>query len=505
MLVRALRTICECTFSTYCTVRTYRYGTGTAQLQEQRSLRKLFPKSERAFNLGTTVPVLLYCVFLARMSHQKRSSSNEEETISALTDDMHLRASLNSSVIFQSMRNLATSIVEDKDSSSSSLSKAEPPPTTLPSELLRKAFRNGEMATITKVLDEIDKLQTQKRQTGFHEVNFTAGVMNVLVVSYIFGAYPQHFWIVYIVECLFFIPYKCLKMAWAKPLSGILYFLDFCWVMNFLGVFILLLFSMQLPVIGGSSKDAAAFVVTTEMRKQVFMGAFGVCCGPLLGATALLPFVAFVFHDINTMTNLSIHIMPPMLMYTLRWHASDIQEAYPTLFHLDYLDHLHFFRLEEVSSSIAGNAALAYVCWFIPYVSWMLLMGMDLPRKTVDGTKIPKYDTVFHSLWRPGPCETFGSLVWRRPVEISRKQMEMDDYERRDFLLYMTIHAVLILGSIPTLAYMCSWSPTLHFTLLILVVLICVYRGAQRYTYYTTQMYGKTVRKHFAAVMGKKL
>lgn len=45
--------------------------------------------------------------------------------------------------------------------------------------------------------------------------------------------------------------------------------------------------------------------------------------------------------------------------------------------------------------SVAGNALVLYLLWWIPYVCFMLLVGIDLPKKfKYDGTpKNPKWDT----------------------------------------------------------------------------------------------------------------
>ena len=48
---------------------------------------------------------------------------------------------------------------------------------------------------------------------------------------------------------------------------------------------------------------------------------------------------------------------------------------------------------------VVGNSIVLYLLWWIPYVCFMLLVGIDLPKKfREDGVtpKSPKYDTVFH-------------------------------------------------------------------------------------------------------------
>lgn len=54
-------------------------------------------------------------------------------------------------------------------------------------------------------------------------------------------------------------------------------------------------------------------MVSNLAREAFFNAILGVACGTLMGANIALPFVACLFHDVNTMTGLFIHLMPPMV------------------------------------------------------------------------------------------------------------------------------------------------------------------------------------------------
>ncbi|CAB9521428.1 Conserved hypothetical protein [Seminavis robusta] len=431
-----------------------------------------------------------------------------------LTDQEHLRASssLFSSVVLQTLQKeeqakLLAGVTEEPDdeeedkeedskpSEASETKKGGKQPrrrSSLLKKTLIKTFTASEEKTVLKVLKQINQIEERQYKHGFRETNFTAGVMNCFTVAYFFGAYPEHFWIVYLVQSLYFIPYKFINMIRAKPLNEAFYYFDYCWMMNFNAIISLILLASPIPV-------------PMAVRRFAYRGSFGIACGPLLGATLVLPFVAFVFHDVNTMTNVVIHALPPMLLYTIRWHADEIMQAWPSIFRLDdegLQDPLYFpnngnpfFFPGTGLGSIAGNAVFIYMMWFVPYTSWMLLVGMDLPRKNRETP--PKYDTVFHTFWRTGSCTACGTLFWKRPVEVSQKQMEMDDYETRDFFVYMGVHALLVALSIPTLGFACNYSKYSHMTVMFLVLLAVVHRGSQRYTYYTTKMYSRMIRKEF--------
>jgi len=274
-------------------------------------------------------------------------------------------------------------------------------------------------------------------------------------------------------------------------------------MMNFMGVFLLIFFGMEynnsIPIIGYLSS-----ALSPDLRKQVFLAVFGIACGPLLAATATLPFVSIIFHDTNAMTNTFIHIFPPLLVYTLRWHAQEIAHAWPNFFKLDYFHDLHFFPSTQNKGTMFGNVltntAFVYILWLLPYVSWMFLVGLDLPRKNDkmkerDSTQL-QYDTVFHFWMRSGGCLAFGKYFWRRSKEKSLIQIQNNDFELRDFILYMIIH-ILSFASALLLAYACFASKFMYRLLLCGVTYICVYRGAKRYTYYTTKMHSKSLRKEF--------
>jgi len=339
-------------------------------------------------------------------------------------------------------------------------------------------FQAGYTAGIQQVLDKVEKQSQRRARAGLSEINFTLGVLNSFLIVYVFGAYPQHFWILYIFEALVLIPIKYKEMKEMKPLNGKFFVLDFCWCMNFIGVFALILLII--------SKESEGF------HKKLFCASYGVACGPLLGAAFVLPFVSLVFHAFGTMCDLFIHIYPPMLMYTLRWKTDEILKAWPNVFDLNYV--VHFFPKTSWGllgeNSIFGNAILLYFLWFIPYLYWIITIGLPRSREQTDK---PVYDTVFHGNMRNGLCVFMGNILWKRPIEESKRQVATNDFEWRDLYAYMCLHFFAFLVSLFALAYPCYTSKTLHGILLFLLAVVCSWRGAIRYTYYSTKMYVKTV------------
>lgn len=347
-----------------------------------------------------------------------------------------------------------------------------------------QAFNLGSSIAISKVVEELDLQASKRIKDGFNEVTFTIGVLNCFVILFIFDNFPQHFWILFIVEGIVLFPTKFFHMIRAVP-NEALYFLDFCWIMNFCGTALLLIMMF------------GRNLLSEQFRKVIFLAAFGISCGPLLGANIALPFVALIFHDVDSMAGLFIHIYPPLLLYVMRWKADKVMDAWPNTFELNY--DVNFFPDAEESfvQSIFGASTILYFIWLIPYTIWQLSVGLGLPKNG------GKFDTVFHSNMRNGLCTQMGNRLWNRSLDLSTNQMETNNFEMRDFIVYSIFHAIGFFTSLLILAYSCSLSQYIHGVLLAICLILCIWRGARRYTYYSTKMYSNLIRKQFAAELSQ--
>lgn len=352
-------------------------------------------------------------------------------------------------------------------------------------------FRRGSSHGIQEVLTEVENQAEKRIIDGFSEINFTLGVTNCFVITYMFAAFPQHLWIIYIFEALIFFPLKARFLIKSKPLNQILYFLDYCWVMNIAGLVALLV------VFWG--KDA----VSEAVRKHVFLAAYGTSCGPLFGSTAVLPFISLIFHHLHSITSVFIHFYPPLLFYILRWNQDLVLQSWPDTFRLDH--DISFFpnSTHSFMDTVFGNTMIAYLIWFVPYSAWIITVGMDLPRssrkkKDKNGEpRKPIYDTVFHANHRNGNCVAMGKVFWGRSEEESKRQNAQNDFEMRDLIVYLVVHFLLAMTSVVVLAYPCYLSKYAHGTFLIILLVACTWRGAKRYTYYSTAMYSRIIRSKF--------
>lgn len=422
-----------------------------------------------------------------------------------------------------------------------------PPPNLLLQKTPSVAFRDGSSITIQRVLQELERQAASRIQDGFSELNFTLGVMNSLLVTFVFAAFPEYLWLLYLFEAMIIFPLIIRFMVQSSPGRKIAYLLDYCWVMNIAGVLSLFfLFARRASV-------------SNEFRFQIFLVAYGTACGPLLGATGLLSFVSLIFHHIHSMASVFIHFFPPLMFYILRWQSEKVMDAWPNTFHLDY-DVVYFPVVvvggggnSTTSSSdgatvrttftgtVFGNTLIAYVCWFVPYFCWQWFVGLDLPSKRptaavlgrtkkeeisrqgagaaggsgnddededddeedtstpAPATTMPYYyyDTVFHKNMRSGLCIKIGSLLWGRSLEESQQQVKSNQFEKRDFMVYMICHFMCALTSMLVLGYTCYVSKYIHGFYLVALLVICTWRGARRYTYYGTKMHVDILQKCF--------
>ena len=91
-------------------------------------------------------------------------------------------------------------------------------------------LKKGEAVTIRKVLTAVQNHEQQRMHEGFNELNFSVGVLNSMLVAYVFGNFPEHFWLLWLLEAAALIPRKIWQNWHAKPLREVLYYVDYCWV-----------------------------------------------------------------------------------------------------------------------------------------------------------------------------------------------------------------------------------------------------------------------------------
>jgi hypothetical protein len=154
---------------------------------------------------------------------------------------------------------------------------------------------------------------------------------------------------------------------------------------------------------------------------------------------------------------------------------------------------------------VVGNSILLYLVWCLPYVVFMLVLGgIDLPKTfQKDGItpNNPRWDTIFHSKMRQGVGVLIGQVFRRRAKSQSLQRAEENNYDWIDFTIYMVLHMSASIASIYVFAYPCFASRRFHLFVLSFATVLAVTRGANSYTYYTTKMHSKSLRKQFASIL----
>jgi len=181
------------------------------------------------------------------------------------------------------------------------------------------------------------------------KVTFVLGIALLMVTEYIMIAQPQSLWILYI-SLLF--PLMILRFLTYHKNNFHYFMLDFCYYMQLWTLIVLFAFP----------KDISLFKVY-----------FGLSNGPLIMATVMWK-NKLVFHDLDKITSLFIHMFPSLLTYTIRWHT----DLFTNVSAND--ERIHLFEI--------GYMLLFYVLWQVLYV---------LKTEYLDGVKFANDATLMSS------------------------------------------------------------------------------------------------------------
>lgn len=213
-----------------------------------------------------------------------------------------------------------------------------------------------------KVAHRVDKIQArwteQKNIRLRDKLSFVIGVMNLIVSSLVFAYVPKWMPVLYSVQCAWFLPIRVFsyyRLHWH-------YFLfDYCYFANILN----LLYIWVLPG-----------------NKFLFLACYCSSHGPLAFSIATWRNSA-VFHSVEKMTSLFIHLYPPITFTAMR-HFVDPKERdsrFPAIAALPTLDGWTAF---------AWNVTF-YLAW---QLSYYLLISRGKASKIASGERINSYSTM---------------------------------------------------------------------------------------------------------------
>lgn len=338
-------------------------------------------------------------------------------------------------------------------------------------QLSRQLSQSEVPASPRRVLS--DEAAKVIRAASIPAVAFEIGVLNLILMTWLFGAHPEHYWVAYVVE--FPIIVSLVAALWSKA-GRCLYFLEFCWVINLCGWLFLLaeLLPFYFPSVQPLLPPAA--------RLGIARAFFATANGPLaLSVIALSN--AVVFHDPERTGAIMIHFGPALTTWAIRWKEAALQAAWPGAFGAAAL---------PVGVNAAGSAACAaitkggraarsacaaselatleffdapikaYFVWWAIYGVWLLAVGCELPERRG---------------WRSsfGDMRPICSLVCKKVLGTGR------DALRCHAALYLMIHALIVSMSLAFLPKLLYVSVEAHSIFLVVLIVSAVRQGAHYY------------------------
>ncbi|KAK2748351.1 hypothetical protein FQN57_001009 [Myotisia sp. PD_48] len=172
------------------------------------------------------------------------------------------------------------------------------------------------------------------------KLSFIAGVLNIFISGYLIGAYPQYFYYWFTGQLIYFLPIR----YYQYHKIGYHYFLaDLCYFVNFL---------------------TALSIWVFPQSKRLFLSTYCLAYGNNAVAIAMWR-NSMVFHSMDKITSLFIHIMPPVTLHCL--------------VHMTPLDLLktRFPAAYQIKSSLPSSpehyTLAAMIIWTsVPYAIWQL-------------------------------------------------------------------------------------------------------------------------------------
>uniref|UniRef100_A0A6B2L5R4 Glycerophosphocholine acyltransferase 1 n=1 Tax=Arcella intermedia TaxID=1963864 RepID=A0A6B2L5R4_9EUKA len=129
------------------------------------------------------------------------------------------------------------------------------------------------------------------------KVSFVLGIILLMLSEFVVISLPQWMWLYYV---MMLIPLMVNRFVSYHRSNAHYFMLDFCYYMQVWALIVIFVYP----------NDISLF--------KVF---FGLCNGPLLMAVIIWE-NKMVFHDLDKITSLFIHVFPPLLSYTMRWYTN---------------------------------------------------------------------------------------------------------------------------------------------------------------------------------------
>ncbi|KAK5675211.1 hypothetical protein LTS12_029577, partial [Elasticomyces elasticus] len=196
-----------------------------------------------------------------------------------------------------------------------------------------------------RMKDSVERLGKQWNATATvslrEKVSFIAGVLNIFISGYLVGAYPQYFYIWYSGQLIYFMPIRYYRYH----KKGYHYFLaDLCYFVNLMCMLSFWVFPQS---------------------KRLFISTFCLVFGNNTIAIAMWR-NSLVFHSMDKVVSLFIHIMPPVALHCLvhLTPADMLQKKFPAIYDIKFSD----------PGSPEHYSLSAMIVWAtVPYIVWQTI------------------------------------------------------------------------------------------------------------------------------------
>eukprot|EP00938_MAST-03A_sp_MAST-3A-sp1_P006418 g6418.t1 len=190
------------------------------------------------------------------------------------------------------------------------------------------------------------------------KASFFFGVNTVLLAEMVLLTNPDLFWIVFMVLCPTLILIR-LPLYYIQKYH--FFTIDFCYYVNVMYVLCIVSHALvQYPTYIPMIQSLIDKTILRDVNTFLLRVLFANTTGPLLSAVWVWKNSA-VFHSLDKMTSLFIHIVPALLSFTQRWYTNDTESKFG----------LHFLMCDDDS-----KCEMSLMEWFVyplaSYVLWQI-------------------------------------------------------------------------------------------------------------------------------------
>ena len=305
----------------------------------------------------------------------------------------------------------------------------------------------------TRMKSSVDRLGRRWRDTAAvtlrEKMSFIAGVLNVFISGYLIGAQPSTFYYWFTAQLCYFMPVR----FYTYHKKGYHYFLaDLCYFVNLLTVLTIWVFPNS---------------------KRLFISTYCLAYGNNAIAIAMWR-NSMVFHSLDKITSLFIHIMPPVTLHCLvhLTPPSILATRFPAV---------HTIKFSPVNSPEHYNLWSMLLWASVPYAIWQLTYHIFITVRRRD--KIAAGRPTSFTWLRKSYAKTFiGKLVLALP----------DFLQEPAFMLIQYSYAVLTIIPCP----IWFWFRWASASFLLVVFGWSIYNGA---TFYI-DVFGKRFQNELEAL-----